>query len=96
MTRCAFAARAVADLEEIGDYIARDNPARAVSFVRELRRYCARIARQPRIHPLREEFGSGVRLAVHGRYVILYAERAGGVVIERIVHGARNQREISL
>jgi len=29
-------AEAEADLEAIGDYIARDNPARALSFVREL------------------------------------------------------------
>ena len=33
-------AEAEADLEAIGDYIARDNPARAVSFVRELGRIC--------------------------------------------------------
>jgi len=29
-----------AELETIGDYIARDNPRRAVSFVRELRDKC--------------------------------------------------------
>ena len=35
------------DLEAIGDYIARDNPARAVTFVRELRDHCQRIASHP-------------------------------------------------
>jgi plasmid stabilization system protein ParE len=34
--------RAVLDLEEIGDYIARDNPIRAVAFVEELRAVIAR------------------------------------------------------
>ena len=32
-----FSVRAEADLEGLADYIALDNPGRAVSFVRELR-----------------------------------------------------------
>ena len=35
-----FSRRAEADLEEITAYIARDNPARAVTYVRELREHC--------------------------------------------------------
>ena len=35
--RLVFSRRAEFDLEEIGDYIARDNPRRAVSFVNEIR-----------------------------------------------------------
>ncbi|MFT3803123.1 MAG: type II toxin-antitoxin system RelE/ParE family toxin [Burkholderiaceae bacterium] len=34
------------DLKEIGDYIARENPARAVSFIRELRAVMDRIGSQ--------------------------------------------------
>ncbi len=56
------------DLREIGDFIGQDNPARALSFVRELREHCRRLAAQPRLHRLREEFGPGVRGAVHGAY----------------------------
>ena len=36
--RSIFLPAAIADLEGIGDYIARDNPRRAISFVAELRR----------------------------------------------------------
>jgi len=39
--------KAVADLEAIGDFIAVDNPARAVSLIDELRAVCARIAATP-------------------------------------------------
>ena len=89
--RVEFTARAEADLEGIGDYIALDDPRRAASFVRELRARCERIADQPRANRLREEFGSGVRGAVHGSYLILYTHRDDGrVVVERIVHGARD------
>jgi plasmid stabilization system protein ParE len=32
------------DLEEVGDYIALDNARRAVSFIREIRQHCEKIA----------------------------------------------------
>lgn len=35
------------DLEKIGDYIAEDNPRRASSFVRELKRQCRKITIAP-------------------------------------------------
>jgi plasmid stabilization system protein ParE len=43
-----------------------------------------------RLHPLREEFGPGVRRAVHGAYLILYTHRDHQAVIERVVHEARD------
>lgn len=47
-----FSNQADRDLEDIGDWIARDNPSRAVSFVVELRRACKEIGRRPRSYPL--------------------------------------------
>jgi toxin ParE1/3/4 len=49
-----------------------------------------RLAEQPRANRLREEFGTGVRAAVLGSYLVLYAERRGVLLIERVVHGARD------
>jgi len=37
------------DIEDIGDYIARDNPRRALGFITELRGQCARLAKTPQI-----------------------------------------------
>jgi plasmid stabilization system protein ParE len=45
----------VIDLREIGDYIARDNPQRAASFVGELLARSQRIAKQPEAYPARPE-----------------------------------------
>jgi toxin ParE1/3/4 len=45
-----FAPLAMADLEGIGDFIARDNPSRAYSFVRELRKQCGKISDSPLRH----------------------------------------------
>lgn len=87
---CRFALSAEKDLEEIALFIASDSPRRALSFVAELRAHCARIADQPEAYPLRKEYGAGVRITVHGRYLIFHAIRDDALVIERILHGARH------
>jgi len=88
--KCELSPLAELDLEEIGDYIARDNPARAVSFVREIRGRCVKIAGNPEASPLRHELGEGIRMAVFGRYLIFYTADSERVRIERVLHGARN------
>lgn len=88
--RCVFTAVAEADLTEIALFIATDSPRRALSFVAEIREHCRIIAEQPTACRLREEYGAGVRVAVHGRYLIFYSERDEAVVIERILHSARH------
>ncbi|MBW7922126.1 MAG: type II toxin-antitoxin system RelE/ParE family toxin [Rubellimicrobium sp.] len=79
-----------ADLKEIGDYIARDNPVRARSFMRELNARMAEIARRPRSFPLRSDLGPGLRAAQHGPYLIFFVETDATVRIVRVLHGARN------
>ena len=89
MPRLIFSPQAAADLEAIGDYIARDNPARAISFLEELRAQCDRVAATPASYPAREDLAAGLRMAVHGRYLILFRANPDEVRIERILHGAR-------
>lgn len=54
-------AEAERDLEAIGDYIARDNPGRALGFVRELRGKCLGLA------DMAERFPPGPALRNRGR-----------------------------
>lgn len=88
-----FTLRAERDLEAISDYIARDNPRRALSFVRDLRRRCRAIVDFPEAAILRSDIADGVRVAVHSSYLILYSFQEGELIIERIVHGARHLRQ---
>ena len=88
--RCVFSPLAELDLEDIGDYIARDNPSRAVSFIREIRAQCAKITATPEAAPLRHELGEGIRMVSFGHYLIFYTVGAESIRIERILHGARN------
>ena len=88
--RCVFTRLAEADLAEIALTIAADSPKTALRFVDEVRRHCHQLTELPARNPLREQYGAGVRLAVHGRYLIFYVEGENAVVVERILHGARH------
>jgi toxin ParE1/3/4 len=83
---------AAADLEDIADYIARDNPVRAASFVAELEAKCRAVAAAPERYPARPDLVSGLRVAVHRRYLVLFRELPGenAVRVERVLHSARN------
>jgi plasmid stabilization system protein ParE len=89
--RIRFARRAEKDLLEIAQWIATDNPARALSFTKELREKCrslaVRPARFPVVRLVRDE---EVRKLSYRGYLILYVIRADAVGIDRIVHGSRD------
>jgi len=72
MSRVRLSQRAAIDLEEIGDYIARDNPHRAITFVDELQAACRKIADHPEAYLLRSDLAPGIRMAVHKNYLILF------------------------
>lgn len=82
------------DLEEIGDYIARDNPERALSFISELEEHCKRILEMPSAFPKRDDIRPGLQMAVHGNYLILFSAKVDTVRIERIIHGARKLHDL--
>lgn len=88
--QCVLSPLAELDLEEIGDYIAHDNPGCAVSFIREVREQYAKITDNPTGAPLRPEPGAGIRMVSFGRYLIFYTTDTDLIRIERILHGTRN------
>jgi toxin ParE1/3/4 len=86
---------AEADLLFIGEYIAQDDPARAFSFVEELERRCIALLDQPHAYPLvpRHE-ASGIRRAVHGRYLIFYQVDADAVIVLHILASAMDYERL--
>jgi toxin ParE1/3/4 len=88
-------AAAEADLEAIGDYIAQDNPVRALSFVRELSRSCLELADMPEAWPIVPHYEHhGVRRRVHGRYLIFYRVAEGQIVVLHVLNGAMDVEPI--
>ncbi|NGM44535.1 type II toxin-antitoxin system RelE/ParE family toxin [Rhodobacter sp. SGA-6-6] len=82
-------AAAEADLEAIGDYIARDNPMRALSFVQELYRCCMELAEMPKAWPVMPRYEHhGIRRRVQGRYLIFYRIGEDRITILHVLNGA--------
>jgi len=88
-------AAAVADLEDISDYISLENPVRAKSFIEELRAACDGILEIPRGYPLvprHEQFG--IRRKVHGNYLIFYRISGETIEVIHVLHGARDYESL--
>ena len=86
-----FSNAAETDLEEIGDYIAKDNARRALTFVRELRVTAQDIGSMPRAFPLVPRYEHhGIRRRPYGNYLIFYRVDEARISIIRILHGARD------
>ncbi|GBQ21359.1 hypothetical protein AA12717_0860 [Gluconacetobacter sacchari DSM 12717] len=92
-----FTSDAEDDLEAIGDYIARDNPMRAVGFLRELKACCLELVSLPHAWPLVTRYASkGIRRRIYGDYVVFYHPGPAALTILRVLHGARDYAEIIL
>lgn len=90
MARLVVLPAARADLVEIGDFIALDNPERAASFVTEIEAVMSAAAERPGSFPARNDLHKGLRSARHGHYLIFFLEAEGEVHIVRVLHGARD------
>jgi plasmid stabilization system protein ParE len=86
-----ISAAAEADLESIGDWIARENPTRAESFIQELREACLSLANAPLGYsPVPRYEHADVRRRPHGNYLIFYRVMDDEVVVLHVLHGARD------
>lgn len=90
-----LAAEAETDLERIGDYIARDNPARALTFVGELRAACIGLGDFPERFPVLPRYADArIRYRAHGNYLVFYRVAADCVTVLHVLHGATDYASI--
>ena len=83
------------DLENIADYIAEDNPARARAFVQELRTAALILGDFPSRYPLLVNYEHrGVRRRPHEKYLIFYTIETDHVAIVHILNGAQDYEPI--
>ena len=90
MPRVEQTSRARLDVAEIGEYVAKDNPAAAMRLLERFDQKFEMLARQPLMGEMRDEISPGIRQLTVGSYVILYRPLSDGVRIVRVVHGARD------
>jgi len=48
------------------------------------------LSRNPTAFPLRPELGLGLRIGVHGKYLIFFKSTDEEMLVVRILHGARD------
>jgi len=86
---------ALRDLSEIANYIAKDNYPRSLTFTDELYDACASLTTNPLGHAARPDIGEDLRQKVHGKYLILFRVGPKVIRVERIIHGARDLKNMS-
>jgi plasmid stabilization system protein ParE len=85
-----WTARAVTDLVAIGDYIARDKPAAARSWVERLRQRALRAVEMPHAGRVVPEIGrQDVREVFVRSYRVVYRLVADGIVVLTVFEGHR-------
>ena len=79
---------ALASVDEIAGYIAKDNPTRATTFVRELQDAVTKLQGHPGIGRAGRVPGTR-ELVLHKNYIAIYRVRGDVVEILRLHHAAR-------
>lgn len=93
--RVEISATAEAELEQIADYIAKDSPLRAMSFIDELYVAAQSLGDNPeayRLIPRYERYG--YRRRPYGLYLIIYSIEADHVAVAHFLHSAQDYETI--
>jgi toxin ParE1/3/4 len=85
-----FTPQARRDLADIADYIAVDNPRRAVTFIEELEERCIALGKAPEAPRRFPQLDADAHILPYRNYVILYRDLPTEVSITRIIHAARD------
>jgi len=85
-----FSDQAERDLNNIFDFIARDNLPAAEKLMETVEQKCQRLASHPGIGALRSDLAAALRAFPVGNYVNFYREASDGIANVRVIHGARD------
>ena len=84
--------RAEIDLLEIWSHIANDDPPAADRQLDRIADACETLAKNPKVGPAREDLARGLRFYPVGTYLIFYTAVEDGIIVARVLHGARDYR----
>jgi toxin ParE1/3/4 len=82
--------RAENDLMEIWGHIAKDDPLAADRQLDRIDAACKLLAENPQGGPRREDLAPGLRFYPVGNYLIFYTVGEDGIMLARVLHGARD------
>lgn len=81
---------ALQDLKGIVRYIAAENPTAARKFRNEIYEKLDFLAENPCIAPERPDLAANLRYLPYRNYLICYLPEDDGIVVIRVLHGARH------
>lgn len=91
----SYAEEALADLDDIYDFIAPDNPARAESYIDDIKKACRSLCETPFIGVSRNDLGADIRiLNLWRRIVVAYQVFPERVDILRVFSGGQDYEAI--
>ncbi len=93
MAAAFWSPEARADAEQIWEYIARYDPATADRLLDQILETCQMLADNPGAGRRRENLAPGLRSFPVRRYLVFYTIEVPGIVVVRVIHGARNYRD---
>jgi toxin ParE1/3/4 len=86
---------ALRDLDEIWDYIAHDSVTSADKLLDDLQSRFELLAANPELGELQSQLSDGsYRRFCFRKYVIYYRPLADGIVLVRVLHGARDHEKL--
>jgi toxin ParE1/3/4 len=95
MSRILRTPQAEADLAEIWSYVASDNPDAADKLIRRIHKAFQAIAENPDIGIRQDEIRPGLRCKLVRRwYLVLYEIGDDAVHVLRVLHGARDYKDL--
>ena len=95
MKRLLYSDFATDDLKAILDFIARDKPLAARSFIDAIIETCHLIAENPEMGMRRDDLAPTLRMFTHRGYGIYYRNLDTEVLIERVLHPSLDVRRQS-
>lgn len=93
MKNVRFTALARNDLQEIYDFISRDNPKVAIDYLSIIKKHCELLAANPKLGVKREEYCGLYKFPVDN-YLIFYRPSQSGIEVIRVLHGSRDIESI--
>lgn len=95
MLRLEYRPAALADLDAIYDFIAPENPRRALSFIEDIRSRCRMLCVHPQLGPAHEDLALGIRIyPMRGRVVVAYRIAPNAIQIVRVFYGGQEYAAI--
>jgi toxin ParE1/3/4 len=90
MSSYSFSDDAIQDLDEICEYIARNNPSAASKLFDRIRERCKVVAGFPNMGKSYSKLSRGLRGFIVDDYIVFYYSREDGIDVARVVSGYRD------